>query len=59
MIGLQLLYLESDGTRTRCVRERRSRFLWVKLWEVADVVAEFRRKGLLFRDFAGKDFESV
>ena len=32
--------------------------MWVKLWEVADVVAEFRRKGLLFRDFAGKDFES-
>ena len=33
--------------------------MWVKLWEVADVVAEFRRKGLLFRDFAGKDFESL
>ena len=30
----------------------------MKLWEVADVVEDFRRKGLLFRDFAGKDFES-
>ena len=29
--------------------------MWVKLWEVADVVAAFRRKGLLFRDFVGKD----
>ena len=25
--------------------------MWVKLWEVADVVAEFRRKGLLLRRF--------
>ena len=31
--------------------------MWVKLWEVADVVAELRGKGLLFRDFAGKDFK--
>ena len=32
--------------------------MWVELREVEDVVAEFRRKGLLFRDFAGKDVES-